>query len=193
MTAPAPPARGQRFALFAECLLTGLLVTLAALPVVTLVAALAAGCAQIRAHVDGESTSLRAFGERMRSAYPGSWPWSAGAGAGLALLAVDAVVLRNRVPGGGAVAAISVAAAAGLAVVLLRAAAHWRPGADWPALLRGTVRHAAVLDPAGSLLLVMALGGLVLVTWQLVPLFIPMAGCVLMATVAIHRRHESPS
>lgn len=193
MTTPAPPARGQRFALFAECLLTGLLVTLAALPVVTLLSALAAGCAQIRAHVDGESTSLRAFGERLRSAYPGSWPWSSGAGAGLALLSVDAVVLRTRVPGGGAVAAVCVLAAAGLAVVLLRAAAHWRPSADWPTLIRRTARHATVVDPAGSLLLVMALGGLVLVTWQLIPLFIPMAGCVVMAAVAIDRRHESPS
>nr|MDT0660348.1 hypothetical protein [Micromonospora sp. DSM 115978] len=188
MTAPAPPGRGQRFALFGECLLTGLMVTLAALPVVTLLAALAAGCAQIRAHVDGESTALRAFGGRLRSAYPGSALWSLAAGGAFALLALDAVALRTRVPGGGAVAAVCVLAATAGAVLLLRAGALWRAGDRWPDLLRRAARRTAVDDRSGSLLLVMAVGLLALVTWQLPPLVIPMVGCVVMASVATERR-----
>jgi hypothetical protein len=43
-------------------------------------------------------------------------------------------------------------------------------------------------DPAGSLLLLMALGVLVVVTWQLLPLVVPMLGCVAMAAVAVERR-----
>ncbi|MDG4830943.1 hypothetical protein O7627_16745 [Solwaraspora sp. WMMD1047] len=188
MSPPAPPARGQRFALFGECLLTGLLVTLAAVPVVTLLAALAAGAAQISAHVDGESTALRAFAGRLRSAYPGSAGWSLGAAGAFALLALDAAVLRTRVPGGGLVAVVSGLTAVGLAVLLLRAGALWRPGDRWPDLLRRAAHRTVVADRSGSLLLVLALGLLALVTWQLLPLLVPMIGCVVMAAVATERR-----
>lgn len=181
----------RRFALFGECLTAGLLVMLAALPVVTLLPALAAGCAHIKAHVDGETTAIRAFFERVGAAYPDSWRYSVGIAAGFAVLAADAAILRAGVPGGGFVAATCVAAAAGLAVVVLRAVAAWSPGTPWRSLVRGAARRATVEDPGGSLLLIMALGVLVVVTWQLLPLVVPMLGCVLMAAVAVERRHTT--
>lgn len=177
----------KRFALFGECLTAGLLVLLVALPVITLLPALAAGCAHIRAHVDGETTAIRAFFTRLRSALPGSWGPSVGVLLGFGVLAVDVVILRAGLRGGGLVGAVCMALAAGLAVVVLRAAATWSPSARWPALVRAAARRA-VADPSGSLLLVMALGVLVLVTWQLLPLVVPMLGCVVMAAVAVERR-----
>jgi hypothetical protein len=178
----------RRFTLFAECLTAGLLTMFAALPVVTLLAALSAGCAHVRAHVDGESTALKSYAERLRAAYPGSWRLSLGVAAGFAVLGVDALILRAGVPGGGAVAVACVLAAAMLAVLTLRAAATWTPERTWIATVRAAARHSAVDDPGGSLLMVLAVGLLVLITWQLPPLVIPMLGCVLMAAVAVDRR-----
>lgn len=183
---------GARFALFAECLLVGVLVTVAALPVVTLLPALAAGADHIRAHVDGESTTLRAFAGRLRAAYPGGWVWSLGAAAGFALLALDAAVVRGGdLPGAAAVAVVAALAGTGLAVLLLRVAAAWSAGAPWPTLVRATARRAVVGDPGGSLLLVLAIGVLLVVGWQFLPLAVPMLGCVLMAAVAVDRRRTS--
>jgi hypothetical protein len=178
----------RRFTLFAECAVAGVLTLLAALPMVTLLAALAAGCAHIRAEIDGETTTLRSFARHFRAALPGSWAPSAGVVAGFAVLAADAVILRAGVPGGGLVAGACVAAGAMLTVLVLRAAATWSPARTWTATLRTAARRAALDDPGGSLLLVMALGVLAVVTWQLLPLAAPMAGCVLMAAVAVERR-----
>ncbi|MEO6086381.1 MAG: hypothetical protein ABIQ18_25030 [Umezawaea sp.] len=179
----------KRFPLFAECLTAGVLVLLAALPLVTLLPALAAGCAHVKAHVDGETTSLRAFFDRVRVACRGGLAPSIAVVVGFGVLAVDVVVVRRTgLVGGGAVGAVCAAAVVGLAVVVLRAVADWSPDDRWTALVRGAARRT-VADPAGSLLLVMALGVLGVVTWQLPPLVVPMLGCVLMAAVAVERRH----
>jgi hypothetical protein len=178
----------RRFTLFAECLTAGVLTMFAALPVVTLLAALAAGCGHIRAHVDGESTSLRSYVDRVRAAYPGSWKLSIGAAGGFAVLLADALILRAGVPGGGAIAVACVVAAAMLSVLVLRAAAAFTPPATWIATVRAAAHRSALEDPGGSLLMVMAVGVLALVTWQLPPLVVPMLGCVLMAAVAVDRR-----
>jgi hypothetical protein len=183
----------KRFPLFAECLTAGVLVVLTALPLVTLLPALAAGCAHVRAHVDGETTAVRAYFTRVRTAVRGGLGASIGVVAAFAVLTADLVVLRRTgLRGGGAVAAVCTVVAVGLAVVVLRAAATWSPGDRWSALVRGSARRA-LADPTGSLLLGMALGVLVVVTWQLPPLVVPMLGCVLMAAVAVERRAARPS
>ncbi|WFE20093.1 hypothetical protein O7621_19545 [Solwaraspora sp. WMMD937] len=186
--------RGARFALFGETLLVGVLVLVSGLPLVTLLAALAAGCAQLRAYVDDTgSTRLGAFGVRLRAALPGSWRWSlAAVGAGLLLYFDAAVVRTGQLPVGELVAAACLLTAVGLGAVLLRAAAGWHPGAAWPALLRTAV-HTLRTDPGGTVLLTLSLTGLILVTWQLVPLVVPMTGCVLLAAVAVHRRRAAPA
>jgi hypothetical protein len=179
----------RRFVLFGECLLAGLLTAVLALPLVTLLPALAAGCAHIRAHVDGETTAVRAYFGRFRAAYPGSLKLSLAVAAAFAVVIVDGLVLRTAVPGGALVAAFCGVAATALSVVLLRAAATWSPDQRWSDLVRAAAVRAATSDPSGSLLLVMALALLVLVTWQLLPLVVPMLGCVLMAAVAVERRY----
>lgn len=181
--------RGGRFALFGETLLVGVLVLAATVPLVTLLAALTAGCAHLRAHVDGTgSTSVRAFAATVRAALPGSWPWSLAVLAAAGLLAFDVAVVRTgRLPGGGLVAAVCLLAAVALAALALRAAQMWRPGARWAATLRAaTIR--TVHDPGGTALLGLAVGALALLTWQLIPLAVPMTGCVVLAAVAVARR-----
>ncbi|WFE28676.1 hypothetical protein O7623_05605 [Solwaraspora sp. WMMD791] len=179
-----------RFALFGETLLVGVLVLAASVPLVTLLAALAAGCAHLRAYADGTgSTSVRTFAATVRAALPGSWPWSLAALAAAGLLAFDAAVVRTgRLPGGGVVAAACLFAAVVLAALVLRAAEMWRPGACWAATLRAATIRTVRDDPAGTALLGLAVGGLVLVAWQLIPLAVPMTGCVVLAAVAVARR-----
>ena len=63
-----PARRLVRFSLFAECLLTGVWVVLAALPLLTLLPSFAAGCAHLRRHLDGERSTLRDFVSGVREA-----------------------------------------------------------------------------------------------------------------------------
>ncbi|MFC6091959.1 hypothetical protein [Saccharothrix lopnurensis] len=177
----------RKLALLGECLTAGLLALLAALPVVTLLPALAAGCAHVKAHVDGESTAVRAFFGHVRAAFPGGWQPSLGVVAAFGVLAADLVLLDAGLAGGQVVAAIRAAAGAGLAVVVLRAAAGWSPGRTWGEVLRAAARHGAG-DARGSLLLLLALAVLTVITWQLPVLFLPAFGCLLMAAVAVDRR-----
>ncbi|MFV2018654.1 hypothetical protein [Micromonospora sp. LOL_023] len=182
--------RGVRFALFGETLLVGVLVLVGALALVTLLAALAAGCTHLRAHVDGTgSTRIGTYPARVWAATPGSWPWSLAALAAGALLGFDAAVVRTgQLPGGDVVAAVCLLAAVALVVVALRAAADWRPGSRWSDLLRAATVRAVRTDPGATALLGLAIGGLVLVTWQLIPLVVPMTGCLVLAAVALERR-----
>lgn len=175
------------FALLAECALTGLWVALTAWPVVTAPAAVAAGCAHLRRHLDGYRCGMREYGRDFALSLRGSVVHGLLSLAALGLLVVDAVAVGRGLPGGTLVLAGLVAAVAATAVVGLRAASAWRPDARWRDLLRDA-RAAAVADLGGSGLL---LGGLLVVavaTWQLPPLFVPAVGCLLGAAVAVERR-----
>ncbi|GAA3758059.1 hypothetical protein HDA32_001873 [Spinactinospora alkalitolerans] len=192
-TGPARPgahrsAPGERFALFGECLLAGVLAVLAALPVVTLLPALAAGCAHLRAHIEGEgSTGIADFLARFRSALPGAPGPSLAIAGAAAVLAADVLIVRAGLPGGRPVLLACVVLAAAVAVVALRAAAAWRPGARWPDLLRLAARCSRT-DAAGSALLVAALAAAAVAAWALAPLALPMAGCLVLAAVVVDRR-----
>ncbi len=178
---------GDRFTLFAECLLVGVLVTVAMVPLITVLPAFAAGCAHLRAHLDEEDTSIRAWGERFRAALRGSWMVSL-AGLGVLLLFwLDLAISQAGLPGGNLVAAVCGLGILALVVVGSRAAATWRPGADWRGLVRQAA-HRATSDLSGSLLVVFGLFIVVVVTWQLPVLLIPALGCLALALVAVERR-----
>jgi hypothetical protein len=181
------PTFAERFALFAECLVVGVLVTLSLPGLVTILPAWAAGCAHIRAHLDGESTPLARLLRNCLTAFKRSLRVSLLLAAALALVAFDLLIVWAGLPGGRAVAAVCAVAATGLIVVTMRAGSVWTPGDDWTALLRDAVRRSAH-DIRGTLLVVLALGMLAVITWQLLSLLIPMLGCVAMATVAVERR-----
>jgi hypothetical protein len=187
-TARRRQAFGEGFALFAECLLTGVWFALAALPVVTIPAALAAASRHLTAYTEGESTGWGAFWSQLRVAWRQSWRVGLAMVAAAALLGLNLLVLAQEgVPGrpGFALATFLVAGAA--VTVLLRAAAAWTPGARWRILFSGALDHTRT-DPSGTGILLGGVAVLVVCAWALWLLVVPMSGCLVGAAVAVRRR-----
>jgi hypothetical protein len=181
-------AFGEGFALLAECLLTGAWLVPAALPVVTLPAALAAAARHVAAYVDGESSGWGGFWADFRIAWRESWRVGlAVIGAGV-LLGLNLLVLAQEgVPGrpGFALATFLVA---GLAVsVLLRVAAAWVPGSRWRSLFAGAMEETRG-DLSGTGILLGGVAVLAACAWALWLLVVPMSGCLIGAAVAVRRR-----
>ncbi|MGW7286249.1 hypothetical protein ACWGH4_12280 [Streptomyces sp. NPDC054847] len=178
------------FGVFAECLLTGVWMILAALPLVTAPAAFAAGVRHLRRHLRHEATGGRHFAGDFRAAVRGGWLVGLSGAVVLWLLWLNLAAVRAGLPGGPFVGTIAVLAALGAGVAVLRAAAAWEPGASWPTLLREAARRT-LRDPAGSLLLV---GGFAVVAgtaWVVVPLAVPVTGAVAAAAVAVEARYAA--
>lgn len=187
--APRESVFAERFAVFAECLLTGVWITMAALPLVTLPAAFAAGARHLRRRTAHEGGGWREFVADFRAAARGGWLVGAGGWALAAAVWVDVQAVRAGIPGGPLVGAVGLFALLGGAVAGLRAAAVWEPGEAWRDLLADAARRT-VLDPAGSFLLV---GGLVVVACSallVAPLAVPVLGAVAAAAVAVEERRR---
>ncbi|MCH7230325.1 hypothetical protein L0U85_05565 [Glycomyces sp. L485] len=179
------------FALFAECILTGVWFTVAALPLVTIPAALAASSRHLAGFLDGTSSSLGDFVRDCRSAWRGGWIVGlAAVGAALALGLNLALLTIEGVPGRSWTALLTMAIAATAASVLLRAATAWGPGASWKALFAGAADEAKE-DFSGTGILLGGLLVLVVSTWALWILFVPMSGCVIGAALAVRRRRAN--
>lgn len=183
-----PRVRG-RFALFAECLLTGVWIALAALPLVTYPAALAAGARHLRRHLAQERGGWREFTADFTAAVRGGWLVGLAGGAAVAVVWTDLRAVRAGLPGGPLVGAVGVLALIGAAAALLRAAALWRPGVSWRPLMARAGRHT-VRDPAGSFLLIGGLAVVVCSAWFSTPLAVPVLGAVAAAAVAVEERHR---
>ncbi|HEY8979559.1 MAG TPA: hypothetical protein VIU15_08260 [Streptomyces sp.] len=179
----------ERFAVFAECLLTGVWIAVACLGVVTYPAALAAGSRHLSrrtAHVDG---GLREFTADFRTALRGGWAVGLAGWAALAAVWTDVRAVRAGLPGGPLIGAIGVLALIGAAVALLRAAAVWAPDDSWRTLLAAAGRRT-VLDPAGSFLVVTGLAVAAMSGWLIAPLAAPVLGAVVAAALAVEERHR---
>ncbi|WP_335988058.1 DUF624 domain-containing protein [Glycomyces sp. MUSA5-2] len=191
MAAIARPRRqafGEGFALFAECLLTGVWFALAAIPVVTVPAALAAASRHLRAYAEGDSTSWGSFWADFREAWRTGWKTGlAMIGAALLLSLNLAVLAQEGVPGrpGFALATFVVAGLA--ATVLLRAAAEWAPGERWRDLFARALDGTRT-DLGGTGILLGGVAVLAAAAWALWLLAVPMAGCLAGAAVAVRRR-----
>lgn len=187
-SAPAP-APGSGFGLFGETLLTGLLVAVASLPVVTLLPAVAAGCRHLRRYVRGEADALRLLVADLLAALRALGLLGVAFTALLVLLAVNTVFLwQGVVPGGRPLAVVMVALAAGTAVVALRSAALWRLGTSPGQLVQRAARRSFT-DPTGSLLVVVAIGLCGVLVWMLAPLLVVAPGLLTLALVAVEHRH----
>src|SRR5919112_102243 len=96
---------GERFALFAECLLTGVWIAVACLGVVTYPAAFAAGARHLRRRTAHEN---------------GGWIVGLVGWVAAAAVWVDVLAARAGIPGGPFVGAVGIFALIALAVALLR-------------------------------------------------------------------------
>jgi ABC-type sugar transport system permease subunit len=183
-------ARGEGFALLGETLLTGVLVLVGSIPVVTVPAALAAGTAHLRRHVGGYDTSVRGYAHDWLAAVRSLWTL------GMLLLGVVVVVVVNTgltasgtLPGASAVRWVTWLAAACAAVVLVRAATAWsddEAGGVRRVLSRGAARSRD--DLTGSALLLAALAMCAVLVWMLVPLVLVTGGLLSLAAVAVETR-----
>jgi hypothetical protein len=206
-TTPAPnhhePVPVNRFALFSETLLAGVLVLVLSIPLVTIPAAYAAGIAHLERHLSGRDDSVRGLWSTFRAALPGSWKL------GIATAAAAVVIVLNlllawvgQLPGREVVLPATLILAAGAAVLLLRTAAAWSdfaghgisgagPGPDarsaWRSALE-TGQAVSLRDWTGSLLLVAALFGALVFVWMLVALFVVVPGILILASAAVKLR-----
>ena len=184
-----PGATGA-FALFGEVLLTGLLITVGGILLVTLPAALAAGIRHLRRYLNAEASPQRQFWREYLKALPGGLVLGV-AGLLLVLVLILDIDLAGSgaLPGGIAVAAVGWVGLAAVAVTLLAGAGAWAPESGWRAAVRA-VPAALTADVAGALFLLATAVFVCVVTWVLVPLVIPALGCAALAVVAIPARRR---
>ncbi|MER6675859.1 hypothetical protein [Streptomyces sp. NPDC000983] len=180
---------GERFAVFAECLLTGVWIAVACLGLVTYPAAFAAGARHLRRRVGHEAGGWREFVSDFRAAARRGWAVGLAGWAAAAAVWIDVQAARAGLPGGPLVGAVGLFALIGLVVALLRAAAVWAPGLSWRALLADAGRRT-VLDPAGSFLITAGLAVVALSGAFLAPLAVPVLGAVAAAAVAVEARYR---
>ncbi len=185
---PQHPGAAGAFALLGEVLLTGLLMSVVSLAVITVPVALAAGIRHLRRHVAAEDARYALLWRDVRvGLLPGA---AVGAVALMAIgiLALDIDLARSGfLPGGAVVEAVGWTALAAAGAALLLAAGSWTPQSGWSAALRA-VPGAARADIAGVVYLLATLVFVVVVTWALPPLFVAAIGCAALAVVAIPGR-----
>ncbi|TQJ38298.1 hypothetical protein FBY33_0293 [Arthrobacter sp. SLBN-112] len=192
------PIPVNRFALFSETLLAGVLVLVLSIPLVTIPAAYAAGTAHLERHLNGRDDSVRGLWGLFKAALPGSWKL------GLMTAAAAVVIVLNlllawvgQLPGRGVVLPATLLLAAGAAILLLRTASAW---SDFSATGTGstgkdTWRRAlqagqaiSLRDWTGSLLIAAALFGAVVFVWMLAALFVVVPGTLILAAAAVKLR-----
>ncbi|MVA74714.1 hypothetical protein GC722_01495 [Auraticoccus sp. F435] len=174
-----------------EVLLTGVLVLVLALPLLTLPLALAVGMRHLRRHLAGEGSRRSGLRQDVRRGLLPSLPAGVAALLVWAVLSVDVVLGATGVlPGGRVVALAGALASAAVAVAVLLAARGWTPERGWRASLRG-VRADVTADPAGALYLLLATVLVALLTWQLLPLLVPGLGLLAFAAVAVEERRTA--
>jgi hypothetical protein len=182
-------ALAERFAVFAESLLTGVWIAVASLGIVTYPAAFAAGARHLRRRTAHEGGGWREFAADVRAALRGGWLVGLAGWAAVAAVWVDVRAARAGIPGGPLVGALGVVALIGLVVAGLRAAAVWAPGTRWRTLLAEAGRRT-VLDPAGSFLIIGGLAVVAVSAWFSAPLAAPVLGAVAAAAVAVEERYR---
>ncbi len=195
----------NRFALFAETILAGVIVLLLSVPLVTAPAAYAAGVAHLERHLSGRDDSLRSLWGNFRRALPGSWKLGITTAAAAVVIVLNLLLaLVGQLPGRAFILPATLIMAAAGAVLLLRTAANWSGSVTWdgdaglrPAEVPGPERWAAaysqakadsVRDWTGSLLLLAALFMAVVFVWMLQALFVIVPGTLVLAAAAIKIR-----
>ncbi|MEV4951980.1 Poxvirus protein I5 [Paenarthrobacter nitroguajacolicus] len=195
----------NRFALFAETILAGVIVLLLSVPLVTAPAAYAAGVAHLERHLSGRDDSLRSLWGNFRRALPGSWKMGITTAVAAVVIVLNLLLaLVGQLPGRAVILPATLILAAAGAVLFLRIAANWSGGVTWsgdadqqPADVPGPERWALAYSQAkadglrdwtGSLLLLAAVFMTVVFVWMLQALFVIVPGTLVLAAAAIKIR-----
>lgn len=184
----AKPATRAKFETFGQMLLVGLGVTLFALPLVTLLPAVAAGARHLENEVAGRADQSNGFFKLTWQAIRGGWLYGAVTTTVLLLLACNIVfAAQNVVPGGRVL--IFASGASGVAVLLLvcRAASIWLPEEPWQALFR-KARILTFDDPVGTGYILAGVLGTATVVWMFPPLVVIAPGILVISLVACERQ-----
>ena len=201
------PIPVNRFALFSETLLVGLLVLVLSIPLVTIPAAYAAGIAHLERHLSGRDDSIRALWGTFRSALPGSWRLGiTTAAAAVAITFNLLLAMVGQLPDRAVILPATLVLAGAGAILLLRAAAAWSdfagsaPGfghaatrrvptgkPSWSSAL-AAAKILSLRDWTGSLLLASALFAAVVFVWMLVALFVVVPGMLILASASVKIR-----
>jgi hypothetical protein len=176
-----------RFALFADCLLAGLLALVFALPVVTAYPALVAACALLR---EGRGVGPRTYWACLRQVIHSGPVGLVAPPLVVALVALDAIAVAAGVPGARLLGAVLVLATAAMVALGLRVAARWRPGQRWPAVVRSALADL-VRDPGGSLLLLLAAGAAVAIATAVPVTALLLPGLLAFAAVTVDSRRPA--
>jgi len=201
------PIPVNRFALFSETLLAGVLVLVLSIPLVTIPAAYAAGTAHLERHLNGRDDSVRGLWGLFKAALPGSWKL------GMTTAAAAVVIVLNlllawvgQLPGRGVVLPATLLLGAGAAILLLRTASAWSDfsGSGSGSTGTGTSgkdvwrqafdagQAVSLRDWTGSLLLAAALFCAVVFVWMLAALFVVVPGTLILAAAAVKLRATRP-
>jgi hypothetical protein len=199
-TTPAPnhhePVPVNRFALFSETLLAGVLVLVLSIPLVTIPAAYAAGTAHLERHLSGRDDSVRGLWETFKAALPGSWKLGITTAAAAAVIVINLLLAWvGQLPGRDVVLPATLILAGCGAILLLRTTAAWSDfagtradaGSAWRSAL-ATGQAVSLRDWTGSLLLAAALFGAVVFVWMLAALFVVVPGTLILAAAAVKLR-----
>ncbi|MFJ1759161.1 hypothetical protein ACIOD2_02530 [Amycolatopsis sp. NPDC088138] len=173
---------------FSDCLLVGLLVALASIPVLTAPPAFAAGCRALDRARHGVGRPLwTTFWADFRQAARGGVAFSAACGFAVALAAVDLEVARSM-PGAGVLGPV-LWVLAGVAVVIAVRTCEVVAAIE-PAWRRALVAAAreTVGAPGKALLVAVAVALSALLVWMLPVLALVVAGPLCLAAVATGAR-----
>ncbi|MDR6415034.1 hypothetical protein J2808_001774 [Pseudarthrobacter sulfonivorans] len=195
------PIPVNRFALFSETLLAGLLVLVLSIPLVTIPAAYAAGIAHLERHLSGRDDTVRSLWTTFRAALPGSWRLGiTTAGAAVVIILNLLLATVGQLPGSAVVLPATLVLAVAGAILLLRTAASWSdfawsdveggestPSTAWSTAF-ATAKAVSLRDWTGSLLLASALFAAVVFVWMLTALFVVVPGTLILAAAAVKMR-----
>lgn len=186
---PGPnPGATAKFGLFGEVLTIGLMMTLVALPVVTLPIALAAGIRHLRRFVAAEDSRATFFWADVRAGLLRSLVVGVPVALIATVLTIDIMLAgTGALPGGQIIGVVGWTGLLVVAVALLIAAGEWEPEIGWWAAIRA-VPQIALADVVGTLYLAATAVFAGVVTWMLAPLLIAGLGCAALAVIAVPER-----
>lgn len=190
---PRFPGATNRFALFGEIMLIGLIASVLSLPLITLPLALAVSARHLRRYLKGEGSGIRMLWDDLKAGLGGGLLVGLGMLVLLVAGTVSLLIAPADLTGFGTVMTVAAwIALAAVAVVLLMLAGDWEPVTGWQGAIRrlGDRFEAA---PLASLYLLFAAALVVVCAWQLGPLVIPALGVAIFLTVALRERQEPAS